>query len=174
MKHIILIGIILMVSAAAFAVEPSIESTFFESTTTQPASSTSSPVLSEKEIEALIDLKLQNISLGFNGDVIVQEKVKNEFWYVIVLSCLSLISLFIVLRFLDGQEHGGKNMVSAAGLTLIIYGTIILVLIVDTTEQLTAAIGILGAIAGYLFRSVQGEFMPSKKNNSVVPQGDEG
>ncbi len=45
---------------------------------------------------------------------------------------------------------------------MFLFGTIILVLIVDTNEQLTAAIGILGAVAGYLFRSAQ-------ENNNVSP-----
>ncbi|MCP5243846.1 hypothetical protein [Nitrosomonas sp.] len=84
-------------------------------------------------------------------------RVENEFYYVIILSVMCLLSLSIVLFFLiklkkDAQP---KDIVSGAGLILIVFGTIILVLIVDTSEQLTAAIGILGAIAGYLFRSAQ-------------------
>ena len=84
-------------------------------------------------------------------------RVENEFYYVIILSAMCLISLSIVLFFLlrlkkDAQP---KDIVSGAGLIIIVFGTIILVLIVDTSEQLTAAIGILGAIAGYLFRSAQ-------------------
>ena len=84
-------------------------------------------------------------------------QVENEFYYVIILALLCLISLSIVLTFLTKlkQETRPKDIVSGAGLILIVFGTIILVLIVDTSEQLTAAIGILGAIAGYLFRSAQ-------------------
>ena len=40
---------------------------------------------------------------------------------------------------------------NATGLVYIIFGTIILVLIATTEQQLTAAIGILGTVAGYLF-----------------------
>ncbi len=84
------------------------------------------------------------------------ERIENEFWYVIVLACLSVISLLIVLHYLKlRQDAAPRDFVSAAGLSMIIFGTIILVLIVDTSEQLTAAIGILGAIAGYLFRTAQ-------------------
>ena len=83
-------------------------------------------------------------------------RINNEFWYIVLLSALCVISLTIVLSFLKHKEHSAKDIVNAAGLTLIIFGTIILVLVVSTSEQLTAAIGILGAIAGYLFRSVQG------------------
>lgn len=84
-------------------------------------------------------------------------QVENEFYYVIILALLCLVSLSIVLTFLTRlkQDAQPKDIVSCAGLILIVFGTIILVLIVDTSEQLTAAIGILGAIAGYLFRSAQ-------------------
>ena len=85
------------------------------------------------------------------------EKIKNEFYYVVILCVVCLLSLIIILINLRSCEHspGAKEIINASGLTLIIFGTIILVLVVNTSEQLTAAIGILGAIAGYLFRSVQ-------------------
>ncbi|SER08282.1 hypothetical protein SAMN05421690_10083 [Nitrosomonas sp. Nm51] len=93
-------------------------------------------------------------------------RVVNEFYYVIILSVMCLLSLSIVLYFLlklkkDAQPN---DIVSGAGLILIVFGTIILVLIVDTSEQLTAAIGILGAIAGYLFRTAQENGQPSQPN----------
>lgn len=88
-------------------------------------------------------------------------RINNEFWSVVLLSGLCVISLIIVLGFLKTQNHSAKDTVNAAGLILIIFGTIILVLVVNTSEQLTAAIGILGAIAGYLFRSVQNHDIPS-------------
>lgn len=86
---------------------------------------------------------------------IARLRINNEFWYIILLSLLCVISLTVVLTFLKHKDHSAKDIVNAAGLTLIIFGTIILVLVVSTSEQLTAAIGILGAIAGYLFRSAQ-------------------
>ena len=82
-------------------------------------------------------------------------KVDNEFWYIAMLCTLSVVSLTIVLTFLKSRNPSAKDIVNVTGLTLIIFATIILVLVVNTSEQLTAAIGILGAIAGYLFRSVQ-------------------
>lgn len=82
-------------------------------------------------------------------------QVNNEFWYIVLLSSLCVISLTITLYFLKQSDHTARDMVNAAGLTLITFGTIILVLVASTSEQLTAAIGILGAIAGYLFRSAQ-------------------
>lgn len=82
-------------------------------------------------------------------------RIENEFWYIVLLSGLCVSTLLIVLSFLRHKTHSAKDIVNATGLTLIIFGTIILVMVVNTSEQLTAAIGILGAIAGYLFRSVQ-------------------
>jgi len=48
-------------------------------------------------------------------------------------------------------------------LIIIVYGTIILVLVAEAEQQLTAAIGILGAIAGYLFGTIQLRVTPPKK-----------
>jgi drug/metabolite transporter (DMT)-like permease len=104
-----------------------------------------------------------------DGDVILQHRIENEFWYVVVLAGMLMLTLVVVLWFLkQSPEATPKDMVNVTGLTLIVFGTIILVLIVDTTEQLTAAIGILGAIAGYLFRSVQerGEVRASRQRES--------
>ncbi len=101
-------------------------------------------------------------------------RVENEFYYVLILAALCLISLSIVLSFLLRLKHDAKpkDVVSGSGLIIIVFGTIILVLIVDTSEQLTAAIGILGAIAGYLFRSAQEDsnVLPVEtKNKNISP-----
>ncbi len=102
------------------------------------------------------------------NDQYTLEKINNEFWYVIVLACLSVVSILIVLYFLKMRtDSTSSDIVHAAGLPLIVFGTIILVLIVDTSEQLTAAIGIMGAIAGYLFRSVQGSDKGSNQNHET-------
>ncbi len=90
----------------------------------------------------------------------VEMRISNEFWYVLMLGGLSLASLAVVLYFLRDRDAAAKDMVSAAALILITFGTIILVLVVNTSEQLTAATGILGAIAGYLFRSAQEQVKP--------------
>lgn len=84
-----------------------------------------------------------------------QESIGNELRYVLILGFMCVSSLVIVLYFLKTRQASAKDIVNASGLILIIFGTIILVLVVDTSEQLTAAIGIMGAIAGYLFKSAQ-------------------
>lgn len=89
------------------------------------------------------------------ADDVTRDRVRNELFYISMLCALSVITTTIILVFMRNREHDARDIVNAAGLNLIIVGTIILVLVVDTSEQLTAAIGVMGAIAGYLFRSMQ-------------------
>jgi len=97
----------------------------------------------------------QTVDAAFSKDFI-KEQVLSERWYVVLLCLVSVISLIVVLIFIRStKNHTARDVVNASGLNLIIFGTIILVLIVDTSEQLTAAIGVLGAIAGYLFGTLQ-------------------
>jgi uncharacterized membrane protein len=79
----------------------------------------------------------------------------NKVYEIIILSLLALISLFLVLRFLTAKTpNAGPHIVNATGLICIIFGTILLVIMAQSDQQLTAAVGILGAVAGYLFRSM--------------------
>ncbi len=100
-------------------------------------------------------LRLQN-EISQRNMAFAMSQLDSEFWYVTMLGGMCVITLLLALIFLARKEsYTSKDLVNVIGLTLIIYSTIILVLVVRTSEQLTAAIGILGAIAGYLFRSVQ-------------------
>lgn len=82
-----------------------------------------------------------------------QETIK--LYEIAILSGLALISLIIVLRFIAGRtDYSGSHIVTATGLIFIIFGTIMLVIMSENEEQMTAAIGILGAIAGYLFGTI--------------------
>lgn len=134
---------------------------------TQNKATSPAPTSSSSELEALSFDKVFDkitteeatplVSPADTTSSIKFVRIENEFYYVVILSIMCLFSLSIVLFFLlklkkDAQP---KDIVSGAGLIIIVFSTIILVLIVDTSEQLTAAIGILGAIAGYLFRSAQ-------------------
>lgn len=56
--------------------------------------------------------------------------------------------LYFVHKSNDNTEHA---IIHTSGLVLVIQATAIVVIAAPTTEQLTAAIGVLGAIAGYLF-----------------------
>lgn len=84
------------------------------------------------------------------------EQERNKLFEVVILCLLTLISLVIVLSYLTKSPgYSSRDMVNATGLIFIISGTIILVIMADTEQQLTAAIGILGAVAGYLFGTMR-------------------
>lgn len=110
---------------------------------------------------------VENTSYDF-----LKEQVTSERWYIVLLCSLSIVSLIVVLSFIRSSgDHSARDVVNASGLNLIIFGTIILVLIVDTHEQLTAAIGVLGAIAGYLFGTLQKKTDQRQPLSPPAPQG---
>lgn len=62
-----------------------------------------------------------------------------------------LLSLFLVLAYLKSRGAAPETVVTGSGLVLVVFATVLIVILVKRDEQLTAATGILGAIAGYLF-----------------------
>lgn len=72
---------------------------------------------------------------------------------ILALSVMAagLLSLFIVLAYLRSIGAAPEAVVTGSGLVLVVFATILIVILVKRDEQLTAATGILGAIAGYLF-----------------------
>ncbi len=84
---------------------------------------------------------------------VITNQSDNQLWTVGVLSVVWLITFTMLLAFMRRQRC--SDYVNAIGLNLIIFATIFMVLVVETDQQLTAGAGILGAIAGYLFRSMQ-------------------
>ncbi len=74
-------------------------------------------------------------------------------YFFIAAAIASLVIVLMCIR--KTQNHNAEDIVNATGLILIIFGTIIVVMIADVEQQLTAAIGILGAIAGYLFGTMR-------------------
>ena len=87
---------------------------------------------------------------------------------VIIVAIVAIASLLIVLTFmkLNGTCRP-REIVITAGLIIIIYSTIILVLVADNQEQIAPAIGVLGAIAGYLF----GTASSYKQENGSTERG---
>ena len=82
------------------------------------------------DLEELADFDFDNLIKDFNfstdSSQQTLERIQNEFWYVIVLACLSVISLLIVLHYLKLRSDAApRDFVSAAGLSMIIFGTII-------------------------------------------------
>ena len=71
------------------------------------------------------------------------------------VTVLILVGILIIAR--TGTPLSGREMIRAVVLIFIIYGTVALALIVKTTETLTGVIGLLSAVAGYLFGRAQPE-----------------
>jgi len=83
--------------------------------------------------------------------------IENNLQYVKITAGLYAFSLIIItlLILIKRKDCQAKDLVTIIGLVSVIFGIILLVLVVDTDEALTAPMGILGAIAGYLFGSAQ-------------------
>jgi hypothetical protein len=96
---------------------------------------------------------------------------RNRLISIILLLTGLIVSLYFVLHFIRKTGCGADDIVHAAGLVLIIFGTIIIVLMIDAESQLTAAIGVMGAIAGYLFGSLR-RGKEEKNPPSSIPQND--
>lgn len=78
--------------------------------------------------------------------------IENAYNYVVITAVLYAFSLIIITILMKITPlHQANDIVTVIGLVSVIFGTILLVLVVDTSETLTAPMGILGAIAGYLF-----------------------
>lgn len=81
--------------------------------------------------------------------------IENNYQYVLVTASLYAFSLITITFLMKITTHRAADLITIIGLLSVIFGTILLVLVVDTTETLTAPMGIFGAIAGYLFGSAQ-------------------
>ncbi len=102
--------------------------------------STSPPNISTPEQKNAVDFRF------------LQEN--NRLLLIVTVMGVTPIFLFIVLFFISKSEaHSGENIVHGSGLVLVIQATLLVVIASVTTEQLTAAIGVIGAIGGYLFGS---------------------
>ena len=101
------------------------------------------------------------------------EQERNKLIEIGALCMFTLIALFIVLNFIcKNPKFNPDNVIHAAGLIFTICGTIIIVIMANTEEQLTASMGIIGAVAGYLFgvqrRSAETERESEKATGSEV------
>lgn len=75
----------------------------------------------------------------------------NRLVLAIIVTGAGAISLLFVLLILYKRQAQPEAMVAGSGLVLVIFATVLVVILAKTDQQLTAPIGILGAIAGYLF-----------------------
>jgi hypothetical protein len=95
---------------------------------------------------------------------------ENRLYECGVLSIALVASLLIILRFIvKTPGYSAVHIVNASALVFIIFGTIFLVILADAEAQLTASMGILGAIAGYLFGTMRRE--GEEKLEKIPKQG---
>lgn len=81
-----------------------------------------------------------------------------------------ILSLFLVLAYLKSREAAPETVVNGSGLVLVIFATVLVVILAKVDQQLTAATGILGAIAGYLFgKATTGADAEQKPNKMPTP-----
>ena len=91
------------------------------------------------------------------------EKESNRFWLTLAVALVGAAFLFVslhhmgkVARITGSREHAVRpsDIMNIVALHLIVFGTLLVVMTADVSDQLTAAAGILGALAGYIFRGI--------------------
>lgn len=100
----------------------------------------------------------------------LMEQVRSQQIIVISVCVLALASLAIGLLFLRNRGSA-QDLVTITALNSLIFGTIILALVVQDVRQLTAAVGVIGAIAGYLFRGLAQQQEGAKERTDAVQPG---
>ena len=80
-----------------------------------------------------------------------KDEEANRLVLAIIVTGAAAISLMLLLLTLYKRQAPPETMVAGSGLVLVIFATVLIVILAKTDQQLTAPIGILGAIAGYLF-----------------------
>jgi Na+-transporting methylmalonyl-CoA/oxaloacetate decarboxylase beta subunit len=88
-----------------------------------------------------------------SGDFALYRMAEESNRLILALSVMGagLLALFLVLTYLKSREAAPESVVTGSGLVLVIFATVLVVVLAKVDQQLTAATGILGAIAGYLF-----------------------
>lgn len=99
---------------------------------------------------------VMDVCFDYEMELTIQkELIRNNLYYVAITSGLYAFSLLVIIYLMKITPHKARDLVTTIGLVSVVFGAILVVLVVDTSESLTAPIGILGAIAGYLFGAAQ-------------------
>ncbi len=95
---------------------------------------------------------------------------------IIAISVAAVSLLVTVLRYLTKLHHTAAQIINVGEVIFIIFGVILIVLLADNETHLTASMGILGAIAGYLFGKYQKaeQSTPAPQGGGDVKKGDGG
>ena len=89
--------------------------------------------------------------------------------YAGILALTAIIAHLSTLRFLARMNGAASYVVSVTALIYVVFGTILLVVIATTEAQLTAAMGILGAVAGYIFGKTRREGVVDDARKAAPP-----
>lgn len=81
-------------------------------------------------------------------------------WFKVAAVVLLVVALFFVQIWTFKAlcmrvDYTMSNLLKILGLILIIFSILLVLVIAQTDQQISAAIGVLGAIAGYLFGTLQ-------------------
>lgn len=90
-------------------------------------------------------------------------------WVVVCIGVLTPVVLGLVLHALGKNKGTPEQIIYGSGLVLVVQGVLFAAVYAPTTEQLTAPVGLLGAIAGYLFGSRDNK-SPESRGDSKSPE----
>ncbi len=105
-----------------------------------------------------------------------QENIR--LYEVILLVVMALCALAIVLKYMkDSKSCNARDMLNGTGLVLVIFSTVLVIVIANAEIQLTAAMGVLGGIAGYLFGTLRSSApgdvdKKQQKHDAEEPKGE--
>lgn len=89
---------------------------------------------------------------GVDQSVYRMLQERNRVILLVSIIVMTPVFMFLVLFYIKQSNHyTAEHIVNGSALVLVIQATTFIVIAAPTSEQLTAAIGVLGAIAGYLF-----------------------
>ncbi len=156
MRPIILSGLfclfVLLTAASALAAENTLSEFDYKTKTSQAQTEEASPAVATDKVYADLKISLERYRL----------------LEIIAISIAVIALLAVVLKFLTRGHHSASQIINAGEVLFIIFGVILIVILADQEAHLTAPMGILGAVAGYLF----GKFHKAEQiAPPVSPQG---
>lgn len=126
--------------------------------------SLTSQVSTSQAEETIDDFNFESVSIPSSGENLTEAQLafddrrateKYKLYQSSIITVALLISLIVVLAFIAKTSFTAVNIMNACALTLIVFATMFISIIADTDQQLTASMGILGAISGYLFGTMR-------------------
>ena len=133
-----------------------------EDTEYTQASADRMKIIEYQREQRMMEYKKEELSMRYQEDqrrLLAKANILN----VQIVATLYAFSLIIIIILMWRTDHQAKDIVTIVGLVSVIFATLLLVLMIANTETMTAPIGIFGAIAGYLFGTVQKKEAPKEE-----------